>query len=113
MDSQASEQRRRRLEERGKPIPDDLWPPVLLPGADEWLAIFWELSTDRQIGFTTGPIPAASIDRRAAGMGGEEAAMFRTCIRAMDAAYMKAAMGEPEVPETDNSARDAFRAAMR
>lgn len=86
---------------------------MLLPGADEWLAVFWELSTDRQIGHVTGPIPAASIDRRAVGMHPDEGAMFRKCIRAMDAAYMKAVRGDVDVPESSNTARDAFRAAMR
>lgn len=85
----------------------------MLPGAEEWLSAFWELSTDRQVGFATGPIPSASIDRRTAGMDADEAAMFRYCIREMDKAFMKAIRDEPEVPESENSARDAFRANMR
>jgi hypothetical protein len=39
--------------------------------------------------------------------------MFRACIRAMDAAFLKSQLDEPEVPESDNPARDAFRAKMR
>jgi hypothetical protein len=36
-----------------------------------------------------GPVPAASIDRWAAGMDEEEADGFRVAIRAMDAVYLK------------------------
>ncbi|NIJ57233.1 hypothetical protein FHS82_001059 [Pseudochelatococcus lubricantis] len=39
--------------------------------------------------------------------------MFRARIRAMGSAYLKAVKGEPDVPESSNSARDVFRAAMR
>lgn len=112
-DGEENELRRRRIEAKGKPIPPELLPPKLLPGAEEWLSAFWELSTDRQIGFSTGPIPSASIDRRTMRMDEEEAVMFRTCIRAMDQSFLKAIRDEPDVPESDNPARDAFRAAMR
>jgi hypothetical protein len=39
--------------------------------------------------------------------------MFRRAIRAMDVVYLKSQSNEPDIPETDNAARDAFRAAMR
>ncbi|WP_437437240.1 phage tail assembly chaperone [Shinella daejeonensis] len=112
-DGEENEQRRRRLEARGKPIPDELWPPDLLPGADAWLSAFWELSTDRQIGFATGPVPSSSIDRYTAGWEPEEASRFRHCIREMDKAFMKAISSDVDLPDSDNPARDAFRARMR
>lgn len=56
-----------------------------------------------------GPIPAASIDRQ------EQGALFRRVIRAMDGVYLAHVRrnGEPELPESDNPARDAFRGAMK
>ncbi|WP_425454224.1 hypothetical protein [Pelagibacterium sediminicola] len=83
------------------------------PGAESWFQTFFELGTDRQIGMGLGPIPAASIDRHVAGWPGADAQAFRQAIRAMDALYLKHHAKEPDVPETDNAARDAFRAAMR
>lgn len=104
------------------PIPDHLTPPEILPGADAWLADFWELSTDRQIGMAAGPIPAASIARHTAGWDIIEAERFRSCIRAMDRAYLEAVNPgpdgkakrrmDPAVAASDNPARDAFRAAF-
>lgn len=88
-------------------------PPEILPGAEQWLEAFWELSTDRQFtGYGSGPIPAASIDRHTAGWDEAEAKAFRTCVRAMDAVFLKSQRDEPDAPESDNPARDRFRAAM-
>lgn len=64
-----------------------------MPGADEWLAAFWDLHTDRQIGMAAGPIPGAAIDRWVA-MGRvhpAEADHFRRCMRACDEAWREAA----------------------
>lgn len=104
------------------PIPDHLTPPEILPGADAWLADFWELSTDRQIGMGVGPIPAGSIARHTAGWPCDEAEMFRRCVRAMDRAYLEAVNpgpdgkvrkpADPRLAASDNPARDAFRAAF-
>lgn len=68
-----------------------MFPPDLLPGADEWLSAFWELATDRQIGMAAGPIPSSAIDRwiDRNGMMPCEAETFRRCIRAMEAAHAK------------------------
>jgi hypothetical protein len=70
-------------EENGRTPPAYLYPPDLLPGADEWLGAFWEMSTDRR--FSGGPIPAESIDRWP--VHPDEADTFRRCIRAMDEAF--------------------------
>ena len=85
-----------------------------MPGAQGWLSVFWELSNDRPIGFGVGPIPAASIDRRSVHMDADEAEMFRKCIRAMDAEYLKyiAEQNGQGSPNDNVSARDAFRARM-
>ena len=73
--------------------------PELLPGLDHWLELFWELSTDRQIGMSVGPIPSASIDRaiQTSGIGEHESDLFRHCIRQADKAYLEiAALDEKE-----------------
>lgn len=62
--------------------------PEILPGAEAYLETFFDLSNDRQIGMTLGPIPAASIDRRAAGMNEDEADRFRRVLRALDGVYL-------------------------
>ena len=67
-----------------------------MPGLDEWLMAFWELSTDRQIGMNVvGPIPAASVDRWARSYPGEEDA-FRSAIRAMDRVFLAHANGKQD-----------------
>lgn len=102
-----------RFEARGRPVPDYLTPPPLLPGYEDWWRDFWELCTDRSIGQVVGPIPAASIDRHTAGWCASVRDMFRSCIRAMDAVYLTHVRndGAPDAPEP--SARDTFRAAMK
>jgi hypothetical protein len=101
------------LRKKGWRVPDHLYPPEIYPGTEDWISAFWELGADRQIGFGIGPIPSASIDRHTSGWPVDEAAMFRRAIRAMDVVYLKSQSNEPDIPETDNAARDAFRAAMR
>lgn len=61
-----------------------------MAGWEPWLAAFWELGTDRQLGMATGPIPAASIDRHTAGWPRDDAELFRRVIRALDGAYLDA-----------------------
>lgn len=62
-----------------------------LPGTPEIVEAFWELSSDRQIGFGVGPIPAGSIARYAEMFGYDldEQEQLRRLIRAMDNAYLK------------------------
>ena len=87
----------------------------MLPGYDGWYNDFWELGTDRSIGFSVGPIPAASIARHVAGWDEADALIFRRVIRAMDEVYLRHAEngGMPEPEEGEQSAKDAFRSAMR
>lgn len=59
-----------------------------MDGYGGWYEDFWRLSTDRQIGFGVGPIPASAIDRHIAGWGYEDAEVFEFCIRRMDEVYL-------------------------
>lgn len=104
-----------RIERRGKPIPDDMIPPAILPGYEGWYDAFYELGTDRHIGNAIGPIPAGSIARHTEGWPPCEAGLFRRVIRSMDRVYLGhlSSGGAPDAPESDNPARDAFRAAMK
>lgn len=108
----------------GKDIPDNLTPPDIFPGFDGWLDDFWELSTDRQLGFgSAGPIPKSSIDRHVMGWKPSDADLFRSVIRALDRVVLSNAAGEPIVIEATAAeggaeksaqmARDNFRAAFK
>ncbi len=81
-----------------------------MDGFDGWYEDFWRLSTERQIGFGVGPIPAHAIDRHVAGWSYEDAEMFEFCMRRMDEAYLMKA-NKTEEPQPSGSARDAFRSA--
>lgn len=95
-------------------MPPDLYPPSLLPGADDLIASFWELSTDRSLGMQAGPIPSMAIERMATRLGlndPDEFEDFRTHIRAMDAVWLgegiilaAPAPGEAKVSERPMSA---------
>lgn len=93
------------LNKQGKPIPDHYAPPEIMPGYDQWIEAFQELSTDRHLtDYGPGPIPSASIDRHVAEWSEWDAALFRKCIRAMDAARIDAMAdkdegGLPQPPE--------------
>lgn len=63
-------------------------PPDILEGFGLWLDDFWRLSTEREIGFGVGPIPASAIDKHVEGWGYEDAELFERCIRAMDGVYL-------------------------
>jgi len=65
--------------------------PHLLPGCEFYLRAFWDLSTERQIGNTTGPIPVSQIRAYAARYQLEEQATkhLEEIIRTTDRAYLK------------------------
>ncbi|MGA0540733.1 phage tail assembly chaperone [Neotabrizicola sp. VNH66] len=110
------------LTARKQPIPKHYFPPPVPAGGGEWLDSFHELSTDRQItDHGPGPIPAASIARHTAGWPEDEVEAFRTCIRAMDAAFLDAIVpakdgeekhGLPQPPDAPTD-KDRRRAAFR
>lgn len=84
-----------------------------MDGLDGWYEDFWRLSTERQIGFGVGPIPASAIDRHTEGWVAEDAEMFETVIRAMDEVYLMRANSSDDTTGQQGqvSPRDAFRAA--
>lgn len=114
LDNPDAAARRKAIEEKGRTIPERLWPPDVWPGAELWLEAFWELGTERQIGMAVGPIPASAIRAYTAGWPEDEAERFRLVIRRLDAAYL--GRSDPDVDPaakgSDNPARDKFRAAM-
>lgn len=102
------------IEAMGRRVPEALLPPDIPEGFEGWLAEFFELSTDRTITEAgVGPIPAASIARQMADIAPGEQDAFRHIIRALDAAYIARANGQPQhdpdAPVSDNPLRDAFR----
>ncbi len=74
------------------PIPEPLDSmPELEPGLVFYWYAFWELSTDRQIGMSEGPIPWSSMHRwcQYHEILGDEFDRFVIMIKHMDAAYLK------------------------
>lgn len=81
-----------------------------MEGFGGWYEDFWKLSTERQVGFGVGPIPASAIERHVAGWGYEDADTFEICIRALDGVYlMKANGSDDDAPPV--SPMEAFRGA--
>lgn len=86
-------------------------PPEILEGFGGWFEDFWNLSTNRQIGFGVGPIPQSEIDRHTAGWDYEDAEMFEVCIREMDRVYMMRTNKTEDAPPAASSPMEAFRSA--
>lgn len=81
-----------KLAELGRDLPAGYLrrPEVEPEGIPYWDA-FWELSTDRQVGMGTGPIPFSALDRYADRFGlsaPDDFDRFRAIVRAMDDAYL-------------------------
>ncbi|MEC3912188.1 hypothetical protein U5A82_17415 [Sphingobium sp. CR2-8] len=101
---------RKKEEEDGSKIPDDLQPPDIEEGFEGWIDAFMDLGTERQIGMVEGPIPASAIARHTQGWHYVDAHLFEICMRQLDKIYLKRGSAETsEQPQA--SARDAFRAA--
>lgn len=67
---------------------------------------FWTLTTDRQVGFATGPIPWTAIDRytiRHRLDGADSFERFHALIRAMDSSYLDHLEREREKARKDQS----------
>lgn len=66
------------------------------------ISAFWELSTDRQIGFSAGPIPWSSIRRWLDHYGSEYDSdeTFIECIRAMDSVFIAHKTGGKTTPSS-------------
>lgn len=74
----------------GQSIPDYLWRPEPLPGYEDWPGAFWEMGTERQIGFGgLGPIPRSTLDDWAVRMelSEEETQVFLGVMRRVDHTY--------------------------
>lgn len=56
-----------------------------------YLASFWELSTERQVGQVLGQIPETRVREHAAraGLSDGNMTLFRAVIRALDGAYLE------------------------
>lgn len=79
------------LLERGQPLPQ--WfqdEPLLAPGEEFYLSSFFELTTERAIGWASGPIPHSKILEygERAGLEVSTMSVFTQVIRAMDTAYL-------------------------
>jgi len=79
------------LIERGQPPPS--WyeeEPACPPGLEVYMGAFWELSTERAIGFSVGQIPVSKIEEYGERRGYDPITLniFKQMIRTMDAAYL-------------------------
>lgn len=97
--------------ERGAPTPEWLEDE---PCQEDWDAFymqaFWDLSTERQLGFTVGPIPTSSIYRYPGANGFSPAmmALFVRVIQVMDSTYREWAESERKKAQKKNN-RDASK----
>jgi len=71
-------------------------PVTVWPGFEDWLAAFWELGTERQIGMSIGPIPHSAIVAYADRRGWHDEALFLDCIRAMDGVFLDYMAKDPK-----------------
>lgn len=65
---------------------------------DFLLRDFWDLSSERQIGFSVGPIPTSKIEERAERNGFDDAMMriYKALIRMLDSKFQKWVNSERE-----------------
>lgn len=80
-----------KLIEKGRDPPAQFFDQPEVPDYHEWYWIaFGELSTERQVGMSLGPIPRSAIFSYAAeyGLFGDEAERFNAIIREVDQSYI-------------------------
>ena len=72
-----------------------------------YLQSFWELSTERQLGFTVGPIPDSAIRVYGSAQHLSPAMMvlFKTVMRSMDSTYRDWAESERQKSQKKNDSR--------
>lgn len=65
--------------------------PILPPVLFFYINAFWDLSTERQVGFSIGPIPESKILEYGsrAGLNSRMLGVFKRAIRRMDSRYQK------------------------
>lgn len=76
---------------RGQPVPEwVLNEPEAVEGDDFYLRAFRNLSTERQVGMSLGPIPHSKVREygKTAGLDSDTLELFETAIRAMDEFYL-------------------------
>lgn len=78
--------------ERGQPPPS--WveeEPACPPPAEAFLRAFWQLSTERQIGFTIGQIPVSKIEEYGEKRGFDSVTLdiLKQMVRALDTAFLE------------------------
>ncbi|WP_446650564.1 phage tail assembly chaperone [Alcaligenes faecalis] len=78
----------------GQEIPESLMPPDLHDVEWSYWQAFWELSTDRQVGMASGPVPWTAIHAYAQSERITDVSSFAGIIRAMDDAYLSHQGGE-------------------
>jgi hypothetical protein len=86
-------------------------PPKFIPENESLLDAFWELSTERAIGFGVGPIPASAIQRIAPlyhASDPDQFFDFRDMIRAMDGVYLDYARKAADNPDDSTVAETAM-----
>jgi hypothetical protein len=91
------------LLERGAQVPTDFLEEPQLPDGCEWLMqAFWDLSTERQVGMTLGPIPMSRVDALAdrSGLDRDNADTLRRAVRAMDREFLKWAAAKAKKEES-------------
>lgn len=73
------------------PLPGLEKEPERLPESDVYMRAFWQLSTERQVGFSVGQIPVSKIEEYGDKHGYDCITLdiFKQMIREMDAAYLK------------------------
>jgi hypothetical protein len=87
------------LTARGRKAPE--WfesVPELLPNESYYLEAFWALTTDRQAGMSTGPIPWSSVQRygEAKGLDSANIEALHMIVRAMDNTFLGFVQDEQE-----------------
>ncbi len=100
------------LIERGGPAPSWLdEEPFSLTGDAFYMQAFWDLSTERQLGFTVGPIPESAIQRYPGVecMSPAMIVLFKTVIRSMDQTYREWAESERKKAQKKSSSTDSKR----
>jgi hypothetical protein len=82
---------------RKQPLPQ--WyvdEPDAFPGTEHYMRIFWDLSTERQVGVAIGQIPTGKIEEYALrrGWGAETIRVLKYLMRELDAKYLDWALKE-------------------
>ena len=65
--------------------------PLLPPGFELLMQMFWDLNSERQIGFTAGPIPISKVYELAErnGLDSDSTHLLLSAVREMDREYMR------------------------